>query len=454
MEDTIAAIATPFGTGGLAVLRVSGPHALQVAGRIFVSANGFSVLDYPSHTIHFGRIVQDGHAVDQVLLSVMRAPRSYTCEDTVEISCHGGTVVARTILSLCVNAGARLAQPGEFTKRAFLNGRIDLTQAEAVMDLVSAKTERACASATNAIEGVLYRQIREIHQSLITILASVEAHINFPEEDIPVETLRTLHSSLREIRMRASIILRTANEGTILRHGVSMAIIGRPNVGKSSLLNQLLGRDRAIVSHIPGTTRDTIEETANIDGMPITFTDTAGIRSTSLKVEELGIRRSHKSIEVSDMVIYILDASKVISATDKRLLNLCKSKPSIVVANKADLPRRLAKARNFSFPDPIFISALTGDGIDILKRAIKDKLLSGITTSTNDGCTVNERQASVLKVSIGILDELLSRNTSVTPIEVLAHGIRRSVDAIGEIIGITTTEDLLQRIFSTFCIGK
>lgn len=454
MEDTIAAIATPFGAGGLAVLRISGPNAFHVASQIFVSADGSSATEYPSHTIHFGRIVKEGHTVDQVLLSVMRAPRSYTTEDTIEISCHGGMLVARTILSLCIESGARLAEPGEFTKRAFINGRIDLTQAEAVMDIISAKTERAHAAAMRAMEGHLYHKICAMRNSVLDILATVEAHIDFPEEDIPADVLQNLTSSLRKIRAELQNLLRTANEGRIFRQGVSVVIIGRPNVGKSSLLNALLRHDRAIVSHTPGTTRDTIEEAANVRGIPVTFIDTAGIRSSIRSVESKGISRTHKAISSSNIMLYVLDNSKRFTESDRQLICTCQSKPHLIIINKIDLPNRLIIPKNIAFTNIINVSAKSGEGIDALESGIESKILSKTGQIFDDGYTINERQAAVLTGALRAINEILSAVPNTLPIEVLAQTLKVAMDSLGELIGKTTTEDLLQRIFGAFCIGK
>src|SRR5271154_3764049 len=274
MDDTIAAISTPIGEGGIAIIRVSGPCAFDVAERIFHARRG-RVSEFPTHTLHFGTIGTNGHCIDQVMLAVMRAPRTYTKEDTVEINCHGGVLTARKVLALCLQSGARLAEPGEFTKRAFLNGRLDLTQAEAVMDLIRAKSDRAHTAAIHELEGHLSKKIDEAREKLIAILAHIEAHIDFPEEDIAPETKETLLRDTEAVSGFICSLLATAREGKILRHGISVAIVGRPNVGKSSLMNALIGSDRSIVTAVPGTTRDTIEENASISGIPFRLTHTA-----------------------------------------------------------------------------------------------------------------------------------------------------------------------------------
>src|SRR5260221_7466845 len=305
MDDTIAAISTPIGEGGIAIIRVSGPNALPLGDCIFHSSDG-GVSKFPSHTLHFGTIGRNGEMIDQVMLGVMRAPRTYTKEDTIEINCHGGVLTARKILALCLENGARLAEPGEFTKRAFLNGRLDLTQAEAVMDLIRAKSDRGHAAAVHELEGHLSAKINHAREKLITILANIEAHIDFPEEDIAPETRETLLQGTEAVLGFVRSLLATAREGKILREGISVAIVGRPNVGKSSLMNALIGSDRSIVTSVPGTTRDTIEETISISGVPFRLTDTAGIRKTRGAVEQIGVDRRRKALDTSEIVLIVL----------------------------------------------------------------------------------------------------------------------------------------------------
>ena len=293
MEDTIAAISTPIGEGGIAIIRVCGPLAFDLADRVFHSSKG-RPSEFPTHTIHFGTAGINGEAIDQVMLTVMRAPRTYTKEDTVEINCHGGILTARKLLSLCLHNGARLAEPGEFTKRAFLNGRMDLTQAEAVMDLIRARTDRAHECALHELQGHLSTKVNDAREKLIAILANIEAHIDFPEEDLPPATRENLLRDTESVLAFLQSLLDTFREGKILREGIPVAIVGRPNVGKSSLLNALLGENRAIVTSVPGTTRDTLEEFANIQGIPFRFTDTAGIRQPRGRVEAIGVERTAK----------------------------------------------------------------------------------------------------------------------------------------------------------------
>src|SRR5450432_242941 len=342
-DDTIAAIATPLGEGGLAVVRISGVAAFVVADKIFQPGgkNSLKPSTAPTHTIHYGKIVQRGETVDEVLLSVLRAPRTFTREDTIEISCHGGILPAKLVLDTILKNGARLAEAGEFTKRAFLNGRIDLAQAEAVADVIHSRTELALAAANEQLAGKLSQRINELRDDLMKTLAHVEAHIDFPDEDISPDTKAQLLQRLENGIVFMDGLLRTANEGQILRRGIRAAIVGRPNAGKSSLLNQLLGHDRAIVSPIAGTTRDTIEETANIRGLPVVFIDTAGLREGRDEIEVEGIRRSRESLQKAEFILHVLDASEPLTPADENYFAEFAGKQRILVRNKTDLPRKL-----------------------------------------------------------------------------------------------------------------
>src|SRR5579859_4725556 len=346
-EDTIAAIATPLGEGGLAVVRISGPNALAIADQCFVPLGKASLKPSAalSHTLHYGRIMRRGQAVDEVLVAVMRSPRTLTRDDVVEITCHGGLLPAKLVLDTVLEHGARLAGPGEFTKRAFLNGRIDLVQAEAVADLIQARTELALAAANEQLAGRLSQRINGLRDDLLHTLAHVEAHIDFPEEDIAPDTRSQLLGRLERGAGLMDELLRTANEGQILRRGIRAAIVGRPNAGKSSLLNQLLGHDRAIVSAIPGTTRDTIEETANIRGLPVVFVDTAGLREARDEIEVEGIRRSRESLARAEFILHVLDASEPLADADEKFLAGFAGKKRILVRNKMDLPVKLTGFR-------------------------------------------------------------------------------------------------------------
>jgi len=453
MEDTIAAISTPIGEGGIAIIRVSGSRAFEVADRLFHSRRGRAT-EFPSHTLHFGTIGNNGDVIDQVMLAVMRAPRTYTKEDTIEINCHGGVLTARKVLALCLQGGARLAEPGEFTKRAFLNGRLDLTQAEAVMDLIRAKSDRAHTAAIHEMEGHLSAKVNQARDRLLTILAHIEAHIDFPEEDLGAQVREDLVRNTEEILQFVQTLLATAREGKILRDGISVAIVGRPNAGKSSLLNALVGRDRSIVTPIPGTTRDTIEESASISGVPFRFTDTAGIRTARGTVEALGVDRSRKALETSEIVLHIWDSSRPHSTADRRILEMSRGKSALHLLNKSDLPSRLRLPREIAVSESVRVSALTGTGLDALRERLVSLAYSGNVGMVGVDVAINERHTSLLESAYKYLTQSNHMLSSSEPLELVSQQLRRSLDDIGEIVGKTSTEDILDKIFSTFCIGK
>lgn len=446
-DDTIAAIATPLGEGGLAVVRLSGPDALKIADKSFHGSIQPSKVE--THTLHYGTIHRKGNRIDEVMLAVMRAPKTYTKEDAVEISCHGGLLPAKLVLDTLLENGARLATPGEFTRRAFLNGRIDLAQAEAVVDLIHSRTELALNAANEQLAGKFSQRINRLRDEIMIPLAHVEAHIDFPDEDISPDTKEQLIARLQRGIEFMDQLLATADEGQLLRRGVRAAIIGRPNAGKSSLLNQLLGHDRAIVSPIPGTTRDTIEETANIRGLPVIFVDTAGLREAGDQIEEEGIRRSRASLAKAELVLHVLDASERLSPLDATFLAESAGKKRILVRNKIDLPIRL------EMKEPaIEVSCLTGLGLESLKDAIKEKVWRGEIRSEMLQAMINSRHQDALKraraATLCALEGLRMDQT----LELIALELRIAINAIGEIVGKTSTEDLLDSIFSQFCIGK
>lgn len=455
LHDTIAAIATPLGEGGLAVLRLSGAGALEVADRCFMPVGKSSVKpsSASTHTIQYGHIERNGAVVDEVLVAVMRAPRTFTREDVVEISCHGGLLVAKTILDLLLEKGARLAEPGEFTKRAFLNGRIDLAQAEAVADLIHARTELAMSAANEQLAGKLSQRIEQLRDDLVKTLAHVEAHIDFPDEDISPDTKVQLRQRLTWAVEFMDSLLRTANEGQILRRGVRAAIIGRPNAGKSSLLNQLLGHDRAIVSPTPGTTRDTIEETANIRGLPVVFIDTAGLREGGDAIEAEGIRRSRESLAKAELILHVLDGGEPLTTSDELLLREFAGRKRIVVRNKSDRPAKLIVPDKLQIA-AVAVSCVTGDGLESLKDAIKECLWSGEIKAEMLQVMINSRHQEALKrARESVLSTIDALQAGLT-LELPAMELRIAANAVGEIVGKTSTEDLLDSIFSQFCLGK
>ncbi len=451
-DDTIAAIATPLGEGGLAVVRISGPQAFVVADKVFLPSGKSSLKPSAAstHTIHYGKIVRQGETVDEVLLSVLRAPRTFTREDTVEISCHGGLLPAKLVLDTILENGARLAEPGEFTRRAFLNGRLDLAQAEAVADLIHSRTELALAAANEQLAGKLSQRINELRDEMMKTLAHVEAHIDFPDEDIAPETRAQLIQRLEKGVTFMDELLRTANEGQILRRGIRAAIVGRPNAGKSSLLNQLLGHDRAIVSPIAGTTRDTIEETANIRGLPVVFIDTAGLREARDEIEVEGIRRSRESLAKAELILHVLDASEPLTDADETYLAEFAGKKRILVRNKTDLPVKLILPPS----SVVDVCCLSGQGMETLKDAIKDLIWAGKIEAGMLQVMINSRHQEALgRARTATLETIAALRADLT-LELVALDLRIAVNAVGEIVGKTSTDDLLDSIFSQFCLGK
>lgn len=453
MDDTIAAISTAIGEAAIAIVRLSGAQALQVADAVFRCPQG-KPSEFPTHTVHLGGIFRNGLRLDQVLLTVMRAPRTYTGEDIVEINCHGGPLLVRQILNLCAENGARLAQPGEFTKRAFLNGKIDLTQAEAVMDLITAKTELSQAAAMRGLEGQLTTRVNRIRDRLLSVLVQIEADIDFAEDGVVVQPMEILANKLQSILDEINKLLTTATEGRILRHGASIAIVGRPNAGKSSLLNRLLGHDRAIVTPTPGTTRDTLEEVANIRGVPVRLIDTAGLRKTTGTTEAISVARSHKTLMESDLALHIVDSSRQFSRVDGEIAVQCSSKPYVLAINKIDLCRRLVLPPSLGRVSISEVSALTGEGIETLKNNIVATLWSDIRCESDSDISVNDRHLIVLRSSVTYLKISIDSICTCHSSEIIAHNIRGCIAAIGEITGESTTADLLDRVFSSFCVGK
>jgi len=455
IDDTIAAIATPIGEAGLAVIRISGSEALTVADKIFRPGGKHSSMPScaPTHSLHYGHVIRNGATVDEVLIAVMHAPRTFTREHVVEITCHGGLLPAKTVLDAVLEAGARTALPGEFTRRAFLNGRIDLAQAEAVADLIYARTELALTAANEQLSGKLSQRINQLRDDLLRALAHIEAHIDFPDEDITPDTRQGLLERLQRGIQLMDDLLRTANEGQLLRRGIRLAIVGRPNAGKSSLLNQLLGHDRAIVSTIAGTTRDTIEETANVRGIPVIFVDTAGLREGRDEIEVEGIRRSHKAISRADLVLHVLDGSEPHTGTDEAYLAELAGKRRIAVLNKSDLPQGLSLPPELT-ESAVAVSCRTGAGIEALKDRIKETVWAGEIHSEMLQAMINSRHEDALKRARVAVENAAKGLHSDQTLEIVAMELRIGVNAIGEIVGKTTTEDLLDSIFSQFCIGK
>ncbi len=457
--DTIAAIATPRGEGGVGIVRVSGSLAIPIACQIFRSPRRVSPAELPTHTLHYGHVVQaaSDEVIDEVMLGIMRAPRSYTAEDVVEFNCHGGVVPLKGVLELTLKAGARLAAPGEFTKRAFLNGRLDLAQAEAVVDLIRSKTDLTRQIAIDQLSGRLSQVINGLNDRLANLLAEVEASIDFPEEELDFMGLTVMQQTAQGILDDLDRLIATASDGRLLREGISIAILGRPNVGKSSLLNTLLQEDRAIVTEIPGTTRDAIEAPLNLAGVPLKLIDTAGIHQTADIVEQQGVARSKAYLDRADLLLIMFDSSRSLTEEDRELLHAAKSRKSILILNKIDLPIVTTPVElhtDAPHKPTIQISLLDGKGIEELKSAVRQELLEGDAIWGDSPIITNVRHHEALRRGRLALGHAIESLAQQMPPDLVAVDLRSSLDCLGEIVGKTTTEDILGRIFSQFCVGK
>ncbi len=459
-SDTIAAIATPPGTGGIALIRISGPRSEEIVRTLFRPR--YQAHHFESHRLYHGDILSPatGAVLDEVLLAVMRKPHSYTGEDTAEISCHGGMLIVETILGEVLKSGARLAEPGEFTKRAFLNNRMDLAQAEAVLDMITARTDRARQLAVSQLTGGLSRKIEDIRAAVRDILAGIEATIDFPEEEadapFPPEPL-PWEGKLLTIGREIDALLSTYEEGKLYRQGMNVVITGKPNVGKSSLLNSLLGRRRAIVTPLPGTTRDFIEESLDIGGMPVSLTDTAGIRTPENVIEQAGVDFVQERISVADVVIAVFDGSSGLTEEDREIAEKNRTRKVLPVINKADLPHRLdIREIGGLFPGtiPLWVSAKYGKGIAELKEAIRALAVHATGDAAQAFFLTNIRHKTALVKTARLLEQARQGLRRASPAELVALDLREALESLGEITGETSTEEILDRIFSSFCIGK
>lgn len=456
--DTIAAISTPPGEGAISIIRLSGSEAIKIADRIYRGKKPLA--EVGSHTIHYGKIIdpETGQVVEEVMVSVMGGPKTFTREDVVEINCHGGLMSVNRVLQLVLDQGARLAEPGEFTKRAFLNGRIDLSQAEAVMDLIRAKTDRAMNVAMGQMEGRLSHLVRDLRQDLLEVLAAVEVNIDYPEyDDAEVMTNRLLIEKAENVKTRIEQLLSTAKQGKILREGLSTAIIGRPNVGKSSLMNSLVHENKAIVTEIPGTTRDVIEEYVNIRGVPLKLVDTAGIRDTEDIVEKIGVERSRKVLKAADLVLLLLNYNEELTPEDRELFHLIEGMNAIIIVNKSDLDHRLSikEVEKLAADRPLITTSLVKDnGVDELEQAISSLFFEqGIKTS-EEAYVSNARHIALLKKAEASITDAIHTAESGLPVDMAQIDIRRTWEILGEIIGDTVSDSLINQLFSQFCLGK
>lgn len=462
-EQTIAALATPPGEGGIGIIRISGKKSFDIAREIFKS-DKVNFENIKNRYLYYGFVVnpENKKIIDEVLLACMKAPYTYTREDIVEINCHGGMVPIKETLEIVYAHGARPAEPGEFTKRAFLNGRLDLSQAEGVIDLITSKTDILKDVALDQVKGDLRKQIENLRGNLMTVLANLEAKIDFPEEDIEVLKNDELIEIVDFVLMKVKEFIESYDKGKIIKEGIKTVIIGRPNVGKSSLLNTLLGEDRAIVTDIPGTTRDTIEEIINLEGIPLKIIDTAGIRETSEKIEKIGVERTKNLIGMADLALIIIDSSQDITEEDVEILKLCNEKRSIILLNKSDLQRKVKKedikkyfpGQSNEYIKILEISALKAQGIKELKSIINHLVFEGYVYQGKSMIITNSRQYSSLKRVEDNLSSAVEGLRLYESEDLISIDIKNAYDYLGEIIGTTVSEDVIDEIFGRFCIGK
>ncbi len=455
LTDTIAAIATGLGEAGIGIVRLSGKDALAMADKIFVSKDNKKPSSFKTYTTHYGWVSDNSKVIDEVILTVMRAPRSYTKEDIVEINCHGGIVALRAVLDLVLASGARLAEPGEFTKRAFLNGRIDLAQAEAVLDIIKAKTDSALKIGLQQLGGVLSAEINKIRKDLLNTLSVLEASIDFPEEDLSAVDLQRLRQNLETIHNKFAKILDTSGCGRVMREGINVVICGKPNVGKSSLLNALLRQERSIVTHIAGTTRDTIEEIIDIKGIPVKIVDTAGILEPRDLIEKKAVLRSKKYIAAADLALILFDGSQKLTKEDNVLMQKLKKKLAIAIVNKIDLKQKVDKDRILkTFDHLIELSAKKSKNINLLEEAIANLVYKGKIIAAEPVLVSNLRHIEALRQGRKLVAEASKSLDNKLPLEFIAQSIKDALNFIDELLGKKFSEDLLDKIFSEFCIGK
>lgn len=458
--DTISAISTPMGEGAIAIVRLSGDQAIEITDKLFVGVSGKKLENVSSHTIHYGKIIDPttDEVVEEVMVSVMKAPKTFTRENVVEINCHGGLVSVNRVLQLVLRYGARLAEPGEFTKRAFLNGRIDLSQAEAVMDLIRAKTDRAMNIALGQMEGRLSKLIQKLRQEILEVVAHVEVNIDYPEyDDVEEMSHRMLKEKANYVRDELKKLLQTAGQGKILREGLSTAIIGRPNVGKSSLLNSLVQENKAIVTDIPGTTRDVIEEYVNVRGVPLRLVDTAGIRETEDIVEKIGVERSRKVLKEADLILLVLNYADDLTKEDEQLFEAVKGMDVIVIINKTDLPQKIDmdKVKELSNEHKVITTSLLEEkGVDDLEEAISSMYFQGSIEASDLTYISNSRHIALIGQALDAIEDVLSGIEFGTPIDIIQIDLTRTWELLGEIIGDTVQESLINQLFSQFCLGK
>ncbi|HHO7970636.1 TPA: tRNA uridine-5-carboxymethylaminomethyl(34) synthesis GTPase MnmE [Staphylococcus aureus] len=456
--DTITSISTPMGEGAIGIVRLSGPQAVEIADKLYKGKHLLN--DVPSHTINYGHIIdpESKEVVEEVMVSVLRAPKTFTREDIIEINCHGGILTINRVLELTMTYGARMAEPGEFTKRAFLNGRIDLSQAEAVMDFIRSKTDRASKVAMNQIEGRLSDLIKKQRQSILEILAQVEVNIDYPEyDDVEDATTEFLLEQSKEIKQEINRLLDTGAQGKIMREGLSTVIVGKPNVGKSSMLNNLIQDNKAIVTEVAGTTRDVLEEYVNVRGVPLRLVDTAGIRETEDIVEKIGVERSRKALSQADLILFVLNNNEALTQEDYTLYEVVKNEDVIVIVNKMDLEQNIDinEVKDMIGDTPLIqTSMLKREGIDELEIQIRDLFFGGEVQNQDMTYVSNSRHISLLKQARQTIQDAIDAAESGVPMDMVQIDLTRTWEILGEIIGETASDELIDQLFSQFCLGK
>ncbi|HEJ9199907.1 TPA: tRNA uridine-5-carboxymethylaminomethyl(34) synthesis GTPase MnmE [Staphylococcus aureus] len=456
--DTITSISTPMGEGAIGIVRLSGPQAVEIADKLYKGKHLLN--DVPSHTINYGHIIdpESKEVVEEVMVSVLRAPKTFTREDIIEINCHGGILTINRVLELTMTYGARMAEPGEFTKRAFLNGRIDLSQAEAVMDFIRSKTDRASKVAMNQIEGRLSDLIKKQRQSILEILAQVEVNIDYPEyDDVEDATTEFLLEQSKEIKQEINRLLDTGAQGKIMREGLSTVIVGKPNVGKSSMLNNLIQDNKAIVTEVAGTTRDVLEEYVNVRGVPLRLVDTAGIRETEDIVEKIGVERSRKALSQADLILFVLNNNEALTQEDYTLYEVVKNEDVIVIVNKMDLEQNIEinEVKDMIGDTPLIqTSMLKQEGIDELEIQIRDLFFGGEVQNQDMTYVSNSRHISLLKQARQTIQDAIDAAESGVPMDMVQIDLTRTWEILGEIIGETASDELIDQLFSQFCLGK
>ena len=449
MNDTIAAVATPLGVGAISIIRVSGPDSIKIVNKIF---KGKDLEKEPTHTIHYGHIIEMTNVIDEVLVSIFKAPKTFTTEDTVEINTHGSIATTNKILELLLSNGCRLAEPGEFTKRAYMNGRIDLLEAEGVMDIINAKSEKARKLAINQLDGNLSSLIKKLRQDILEVLANIEVNIDYPEyEDILDLTINDLKPKVENIENKLTELLKNSENGKIIKEGIKVAILGKPNVGKSSLLNALINEEKAIVTDIQGTTRDYVEGSIYLDGILLNFIDTAGIRNTSDIVEKIGVDKSLKMIEEADLILFLLNNNEKITSEEKELLNKINNKKHIIIVNKNDLDKNIDIDDSLN---PIYISTKNKEDISKILDEIR-KLFNLEELETSDLTYIsNARSISILKEALHRVKDVKKGIENEVPIDMVEIDIKEIWNSLGKIIGETYEDELINQLFSQFCLGK